>query len=61
MDLKPGVTISLDAMGGDHGPTVVLAGANIALQRHPGVRFVLFGPEDKVLPVLETLPHLKAA
>ena len=48
-------------MGGDHGPAVVLAGAAIALERHPGTRFVLFGESDKVLPVLETHPELKAA
>lgn len=61
MDSKSGVTISLDVMGGDHGPSVILPGANIALQRHPGVRFVLFGQEHHVLPILDTLPQLKAA
>src|SRR4051812_15888278 len=48
-------------MGGDHGPSVILPGADIALQRHPGIRFVLFGQEEHVLPVLEGLPQLKAA
>ena len=36
-------TISLDAMGGDEGPAVVVAGAAIALDRHPDVNFLLFG------------------
>ncbi|HKH96564.1 MAG TPA: phosphate acyltransferase, partial [Beijerinckiaceae bacterium] len=37
------VRISLDAMGGDHGPSVVVPGAALALERHPGTRFLLFG------------------
>jgi glycerol-3-phosphate acyltransferase PlsX len=36
-------TISLDAMGGDQGPAVVVAGAALALERHPDVSFLLFG------------------
>jgi phosphate acyltransferase len=56
-----GVTIAIDAMGGDHGPSVVLAGAAISLERRPGTRFVLFGEEKAVAPVLDGLPKLKAA
>ena len=37
------VTIALDAMGGDYGPRVVVAGAAISLVRHPGLRFILVG------------------
>ena len=48
-------------MGGDHGPSVVLPGAAIALQRHPGTRFVLFGQSEAVLPLLDQHPELKAA
>jgi phosphate acyltransferase len=55
------VRISIDAMGGDHGPAVVLPGAAISLERRPATRFVVFGEEAKVLPVLDTLPELKAA
>lgn len=47
-------------MGGDHGPSVILAGADIALERHPDMRFVLFGREEEVLPELEKYPRLKA-
>ncbi|NDV86930.1 phosphate acyltransferase PlsX [Aurantimonas aggregata] len=56
-----GITISIDAMGGDHGPAVVLAGAAIALKRHPDTRFVLFGESDVVQPVLDAHPELAAA
>lgn len=52
--------ISLDAMGGDYGPEVVLAGADIALLRKPHLRFAIFGEQDKVLPVLKRFPKLNA-
>lgn len=60
MNSAAAITISLDAMGGDHGPSVILAGANIALERHPDLQFVLFGEEDKVRPVLAQYPQLAA-
>ncbi|MEZ5839905.1 MAG: phosphate acyltransferase PlsX [Hyphomicrobiales bacterium] len=55
------ITISIDAMGGDAGPEMVIPGAEIALTRHPGVHFILFGDEEVVLPVLEKHPRLAAA
>ena len=56
-----GITISLDAMGGDHGPEVVLAGAALALERRPDTRFILYGEQAAVEPVLARLPQLRAA
>ncbi|HUG60332.1 MAG TPA: phosphate acyltransferase PlsX [Methylomirabilota bacterium] len=53
--------ISVDVMGGDHGPSVVLPGANIALTRRPDVRFELYGDEAIAGPILDGLPKLKAA
>ena len=55
------ITIALDAMGGDRAPGIVLKGAEIALQRHPGVRYLLFGAEDEVRPILARLPSLSKA
>jgi glycerol-3-phosphate acyltransferase PlsX len=46
-------TISLDAMGGDQGPAVVVPGAAIALDRHPDVSFLLFGDQARIAPHLE--------
>ena len=40
--------ISLDAMGGDHGVSVVIGGAAIALLRRPQLSFVLFGDEPAI-------------
>src|SRR5580704_2371377 len=48
-------------MGGDHAPAVVLRGADIALTRYPAARFLLFGDEAKVAPLLAKLPRLAKA
>lgn len=55
------ITISLDAMGGDAGPEMVLGGAALALERRPELRFVLFGDEARLAPILERHPALAAA
>jgi phosphate acyltransferase len=51
-------TISLDAMGGDRGPEVVVPGAALALQRHPDVRFLLVGNRARIEPLLAEHPAL---
>lgn len=53
------LTIALDAMGGDHGPEVVVAGANIARVRHPEVYFLLYGDAERIQPLLDSSPALK--
>jgi phosphate acyltransferase len=55
------VRIALDAMGGDHGPAVVVAGADLALTHHPGTEFLLFGNSALVAPLVDARPSLKAA
>ena len=52
------VTISLDAMGGDTGPDVVIGGAAIAIERRPDLRFLIFGEESAVRPVLDANPRV---
>jgi glycerol-3-phosphate acyltransferase PlsX len=52
------ITIALDAMGGDRAPEIVLKGADLALERHPNTRFLLFGAEAQVLPLLAQLPRV---
>ena len=56
-----GATIALDAMGGEHAPDMVLHGAEMALQRHPDLRFLLFGAEPELRPLLARLPRLGPA
>jgi glycerol-3-phosphate acyltransferase PlsX len=53
--------ISLDAMGGDRGPEVVIAGAALAAERHPGCRFLFFGDDVRIRPLLERHQRLKPA
>src|SRR5580700_3975111 len=45
-------------MGGDRAPEIVLKGADLALERHPNTRFLLFGAEAQVLPLLAQLPRV---
>src|ERR1700712_2318460 len=55
------VCISLDAMGGDHGPTTVVPGAAIARERHPEMTFLMFGDEAILTPLVAAEPRLKGA
>jgi glycerol-3-phosphate acyltransferase PlsX len=54
------VRIALDAMGGDHGPSVVVPGAALALDQHPDSTFILFGDGTQIDPLLAKHPRLKA-
>src|SRR6202161_4119795 len=53
------VRIALDAMGGDHGPAVVVAGAALALERHPAIEYVFFGNGALIAPLIDARPSLK--
>jgi glycerol-3-phosphate acyltransferase PlsX len=55
------VRIALDAMGGDHGPAVVVPGAGLALAQHPDSEFILFGDRGKIEPLLEAETRLRGA
>jgi glycerol-3-phosphate acyltransferase PlsX len=57
--LSASLAISLDAMGGDNAPEMVVRGADIARRRFPQCRFLFFGDEAKVRPLLDSLPELK--
>ena len=46
-------------MGGDHAPAMVVAGLEIAAERHPGARFLLVGDEARIAPLLAV--HRRAA
>ena len=52
--------IALDAMGGDSGPNVVIPAAELAAIRHPTFRFLLFGDQAVISPLLDKYPRLKA-
>ena len=55
------VRIAIDVMGGDRGPDTAVPGAALALERHPDVRFLLFGDERAARPLLDAAPRLREA
>ena len=54
------IKISLDVMGGDHGASVVIPGAALALKRRPQLSYLMYGDEAQVRPLLEKFPELNA-
>ncbi|MBL8584744.1 MAG: phosphate acyltransferase PlsX [Rhizobiaceae bacterium] len=46
------IRLSIDAMGGDHGPGVVLPALARVAQRRGDLRFIIYGREEEVKPVL---------
>ncbi len=54
------VRIAIDAMGGDHGPKVIVPGAALALEERPDLAFLLFGDEKSIRPHLARYPKLAA-
>lgn len=42
------VVISVDAMGGDSGPAVVVAGMAVSAQKNPEIRFIVHGDEAEL-------------
>jgi len=57
--LNASITVALDAMGGDNAPYMVVAGADLARERYPNVRYILFGDEGRIAPLLEKRKALK--
>jgi glycerol-3-phosphate acyltransferase PlsX len=55
------IRIALDAMGGDHGPSVVIPGAELSLSRHPDAELILYGDAAEIEPLLAKHPRVKAA
>jgi len=56
--MKQPLTIALDAMGGDHGPQVVIAGAARALSNHAGLHYRLYGDEELISRQLDRYEDL---
>jgi glycerol-3-phosphate acyltransferase PlsX len=53
-------TIALDAMGGDHGPEVLVPGAALSLERQPALNFIFFGQQPRIEATLGQYPALLA-
>lgn len=46
------ITIAIDAMGGDFGPSVIVAGISKSAAKNPDIGFLVFGPEDELRPLI---------
>jgi glycerol-3-phosphate acyltransferase PlsX len=46
------ITIAVDAMGGDHGPSITVPGSLAALRSEPSLRVVLVGIPEQIEPLL---------
>lgn len=53
--------IAIDAMGGDEGVRVMIAGVARARRGHEGLRFLLFGDEPRIREALKSHPNLASA
>lgn len=52
------LVISVDAMGGDHAPRIVIEGLALAVKKNPDVRFLVFGNEEQVSDEMKKFPIL---
>lgn len=54
----PSTIISVDAMGGDHGPAAVVAGLELSAVANPDISFILHGPKAELAPLLKRAAKL---
>ncbi len=54
------VVVSVDAMGGDQGPAVVVAGLVLSAEKNPDIAFLLHGDRAVLEPLLRKRPQLAA-
>lgn len=55
------LVLSIDGMGGDHAPDIVVEGVEIAARRSADVRFLIHGDATRIGALLERHPRAKAA
>ncbi len=53
--------LSIDGMGGDHAPNIVVEGIEIAVRRSTGLRFLVHGDRDRLAELMDQFPRAKAA
>ncbi|MEH6528125.1 MAG: phosphate acyltransferase PlsX [Sneathiella sp.] len=54
--MSENIVIALDAMGGDYAPDIVVKGVDLIRIRFPQARFLLFGDEVGLAPLLKEYP-----
>src|SRR3546814_11577201 len=60
-EVGAGPRIAIDAMGGDEGVRVMIAGVALARHRHEGLQFNLYGDETRIKAAPDNHPNLRAA
>ncbi len=53
------ICLALDAMGGDNAPASVIFGSNIFAKTNPNAKFLFFGNQNKINPLLKKCPFLQ--
>jgi glycerol-3-phosphate acyltransferase PlsX len=53
--------LAVDAMGGDFAPEAIIAGLEIAAERQPLAKFLIFGDEARLAPLVAKTRRVKAA
>jgi phosphate acyltransferase len=56
-----GITLSVDAMGGDHAPEAIIGGVDVFARQNPDIKILLHGDESAVAPLLERFARAKEA
>jgi glycerol-3-phosphate acyltransferase PlsX len=59
--LTDDLVLSIDGMGGDHAPDIVVEGVEIAARRSPRARFLIHGDAAQLSALLDRHPPAKAA
>lgn len=57
--LKNNTIVSIDAMGGDHGPSAIIDGLLLSTKQHHDIEFLVHGPEDQLAPLINKYQLLK--
>lgn len=52
------LVISVDAMGGDNSPRIVIEGLALSAKKNPDIKFWVFGDEIKIKDEMKKFPHL---
>jgi glycerol-3-phosphate acyltransferase PlsX len=51
--------LAVDAMGGDHAPEAIIAGLELAAVRQPLAKFLIYGDEARIAPLVAQTKRLK--
>jgi glycerol-3-phosphate acyltransferase PlsX len=58
--MADGLVLSIDGMGGDNAPDIVVEGVDIVARKRNGVRFLIHGDEARLKALLDKHPEAKA-